>query len=861
MPNLNFTSSSFAQQDRYAQTTVSYESRNMQSIPFYPGVDHRARLRGIMALTLVFTVIIGACLGAMFGLRDYISDWFEGTPTYVADASDEDDSNLPDKDSMNVSKSADANLTYVKVNGTTSNKFSTNKHVIYNGAEQKIEYGVAEDIENPNDITFSIEWIQTADSDGNKVPDYPKDAADEWPINAGTYKFEFKIYMNGGYSGDTRTVFLYIDKATPDNPGLILPGVDNLTYNRQNKDVVLASSIPSDYTGTWQITYRFNGQSKKVLNNTGKVNTKNAVKDAGNYVFSIEFLGDDNYSAITYNNIDTLEIKKSSEVKPIHFANAFTDVKFTYDGDPKSTEIVFNKIEGLSSDIKEDLIAEIKNTVKYSYNIPTPTEVGKYLVTAIINSSNYDIEKVQTTLEITKGNLTSFFTFKNVTTTYTGSKVPRDLLEIVRDKSFPDAIAEGIIVTYEYKDSKGKTLPGGADDIINAGTYKVVATFATGDNYETPDPMEITLTIKKADIDPKNVTVTPLSNITYSGRPVAFPMKNITIDGLKRETDFEAIKIEYPEIVDAGKHTVPIKIIGGTNYNNLEVEALVTIDRAPYDEIYVTALAIQFQTKNGDTQFTPEVLGVPEGSWVEYWVGGEQVEGISRLGRWDVRVVVTDGNHEYVIEKIEFTIQFNWLTIIMGIALGVVAALIIAPSIWGVYHIVEKRSFRKFARLRARVLRERGGRRGAIVCEAHTMILNWNSEQEIRDFPWVIEPRFGRLFLTHATIEYYDNDYKKNYKNILVQLKDVTGIEIRGFFLRNKLIVFAKSGRHVFYVAPNTAFLWRRDIIHFRNLQHLYPMENNVVDNDYPFNYDVIDHKSESRKYETVKYTKNADTE
>jgi len=78
MPNVNFTSSSIAQQDRFAQTTVSYESRNMQSIPFYPDVDHKSKFRGILALTLVCSIIIGAVLGLLFGFRDVI---FEAAKT------------------------------------------------------------------------------------------------------------------------------------------------------------------------------------------------------------------------------------------------------------------------------------------------------------------------------------------------------------------------------------------------------------------------------------------------------------------------------------------------------------------------------------------------------------------------------------------------------------------------------------------------------------------------------------------------------------------------------------------------------------------------------------------------------------
>ena len=168
MPNLNFTSSSFAQQDRYAQTTVSYESRNMQSIPFYPGVDHKAKLRGIMAMAIVIAICAGAVLGLMYGLRDYLVDFAKQTPIYSAVVEGTEDQVPPPVDEeMNVSLAAET-ATYsnsVSVNG--SYDAYSYKTVTYNGQAQTVPYGISNDIsEYDPTITVTFSWMKIKNSNG-----------------------------------------------------------------------------------------------------------------------------------------------------------------------------------------------------------------------------------------------------------------------------------------------------------------------------------------------------------------------------------------------------------------------------------------------------------------------------------------------------------------------------------------------------------------------------------------------------------------------------------------------------------------------------------------------------------------------
>ncbi len=844
MPNLNFTSSSFAQQDRYAQTTVSYESRHMQSLPFYPGVDHKAKLRGILAITLVVTIIIGAILGALYGLRDYIIDWAKSTPIYSAFGGDDDETTPPENEEMNVTPAAEGyvDLSFVVINGG-----SYEKNEIYNGKPWIIEHQVSGNI-GAVEVTYTYQ--KTFDSDGNPYSDTPHEilSDEDWPVNAGTYLIKAYITLDGiTYWERSFPVTLTISKATIPSPGLNVIG--NRVYDATEKTVELAGNLPEDYKPAdgkgYAITYKYEGKNYTLGVGGAQV------KDVGTYELSLSITGDENYAATDYKR----EIIYTVDQAPIYasdFGEAFGNVTVVYDAKPHNIKIDTTKLpESFPADLKEAL--ELGDIVTYSTTSSDPTNVGTYTITALLNSKNYRLMGgLEATLEIKPRNLLgdsefgldALFTFKDQTVVYNGIKVPTELLVIGKSHEFPDAVKEKISIEYSYYIVNRDTLEViktiTEADIVDAcaegQVYMAVATFATGSNYVTPDPQKALITVEKAHINLENVVVTPVTDKEYTGNTYYIQ----TITGLPAGTTAN-LRAESAGAKNAGAHDVIIPISGGNNYHDTEVIGKITIEKALYYSINVTAKEVQYVTKDG-TLHLPKWIGDltdNPGTEVFYYVGGKQIEGIDHLGTYDVTIQFTDGNYYYDI-PVKFTVQFNFITVVVGIVVGILAALIIAPCIWSGYRVVEKQSFKKFARLRARILHERGGARGAIVCEGRVTILNTNSEQEIRDFPWIIEPRFGRLYLTHATLEYYDSDYKKNYRNQLVQLKDVTGVEIRGTFLRNKLIIFAKGGRYVYYVEPNTAYLWRRDILHFRNLQHLYPMENNIVDNDYPFNYTVI---------------------
>ena len=827
MPNINTTS--ITPQERFAQTTVSYEKRDIMALPFYEGVEHKARIRGIMTMAILIGVVVGAICGTLFGFRDPIMDFFKSSELYTAltgGAAVEEETPPADED-MNVSLAADyAYVNRVVLEATT---------VTYNGQPQKIKYGISEDI---SDIeSFDIKFFYT--KDGENTPPVSVDYAG-WPIDAGTYVVIAEIYMNGVATGEDVYNTLTIKKATIPYPGIVIGDKENNVYNNVAKTLDIENGLPLDLNTTPKFTIELDQ-----VNSDGKhtgYKTVSEIKNAGTYRITLTVPGNKNYETAIYTPI-TYTINKA-RVPEISKA-AFADASFIYDGTAKTIKIDVSK---LPVDFPEDLKNEItygrivgydknknpiyEQIVNYTVTGGTAVNVGRYKVTAIIDSYNYNYRKFEASLEIIKADLTQYFTFNNATTTYNGASVSRELLEVVKKQNCPNFHQENIVIEYEYY--KGTSTSSSnrinAADIVNAGTYTVVATISVGSNFENVPTQKITVTVNKADIDVSGIKIKKKTE-TYTGAKIALTENDIT--GVP-----EGINVDLSKAyaVNAATHDVVVTL-SSPNHNPVEIKGKIQINKAEFDS-GITAAAKQSIAKDGKSHL-PEYRGtLPEGMEINFFVGSKPIEGLDKLGEYNVRIVVSDENHEHVI-PVTFSIDFNPLTIVLGIVVALPVAILAAIFTWLSYRLTEKKYAVHFYKVTRLLNRARGGARGGIICQSCSWVFDRNDEFEIRDFPWFVRPRFGRLYLTHSTLEFYDINYIQNYKNVILQLRDVSAVEIRGI-LRGKLIVFTTNGRHEFYVEPNTAFLWRRDIIHFRNLAHHHPVENYMVDNNYPFKYEVF---------------------
>ncbi len=884
MPNVNFTSSSIAQQDRFAQTTVSYESRNMQSIPFYPDVDHKAKFRGILALTLVCSILIGAVLGLLFGFRDVIFEAAKTGPLSALFGGEGDDAEaaviLPEEEVV-FSLAADASVDEcVDLWRNYIITFDRSYSFVYDGDAKVI----------PNWDSPLLQTNQLTPPAGLKVkysyvnsakPNVELDVdANGWPVNAGTYYIYPYAVIEGSdlkypmqiYDGK---ITLTISKATPSFPEITHPA-NGTVYTGNPFTLGVEKELPYGLTSN---DLDFKIELKRADFNGYK--TVSSVKDAGIYRVTLTIKGTANTFKAEFNqpeNIAEFEIKRAPfPVNELTFTTACSEclkknkraTACTFIDDNTVHSIVIDQTK-LPSNFPQELKTFIsENKVVYNYEgVEVAAEdnkaihAGTYWVTASFDHYNYVTgasANFGATLTINKKDITSVInTYKNQTInlTYNG-KAPSETVFKIASNVLPDSI----YVEYEYaKATKNGDYEYGltVGNVVNAGKYKLIVNFdyknGSFDDYIFDKEIIKDFTVKKAALTASDVVVSGVTE-TYTGSYISIPKNNVSFKNVP-ESDVtalkNAVKVTSAKAMNAGVHTVDIVISATDNYEGITVPGRITINKASFgNNITINAASQQSIQKDGKINLPTYSYNFnngyqPQGDVVvDFLIGSNHTTGVDKLGNYKIDLVISDDNHIDTL-TIDYTIKFNPMTIVMGVVLGIVLGVLIAFFIWQSFLYIDKKSYDDFKRIRARIQHERGGARGAIVCEGRVTIINFNSEQEHRDFPWIVEPRFGRLFLTHATLEFYDSschDKKKrikNYRNFLVQLKEVTGVEIRGVFFRAKLIVFAKGGRYVFYVEPNTAYLWRRDILHFRDLAHLYPMENNVVDNDYPFNYALV---------------------
>ena len=886
MPNVNFTSSSIAQQDRFAQTTVSYESRNMQSIPFYPDVDHKSKFRGILALTLVCSILIGAVLGLIFGFRDVIFAAAKTGPlsALFGGESKEEASVVIPKEEVVFSLVADAPIAdSLNLWSSYINTFDRSYSFVYDGNAKAIAGWDSPIIQTntttpPAGLEVKYSYVNSANPNSNE---FDVDVHG-WPVNAGTYY----VYPYAVKAGDNLkypmpyydgVIILTIAKATPTFPGIDHP-VSGTVYSGNTFGFDVIEDLPYGLTSSnVKFEYQLLRADYDNFSAWQTVSQNNMPKDAGQYRVRVTLLETANTKKVVFDQpgyIAEFEIKRAPF--PSIGDNAFKDVNVTFDGGVHSIEINTNKLPKnfpleLEKFIEEGKVVYNYDGVEASAEGNKAIHAGTYWVTASFDHYNYITGPSSTfgaTLTIDKKDISSVInSYKNkvINLTYTGAAFPESYFYIANNE-LPDSI----YVDYEFaKQNSGSNQYEyglSAGNVINAGKYKLLVNFdyknGAYDDYTFDRSIEKTFEVKKATLKVSDIILPKPSEIggTYTGSYFSLNKSDISFNknGLL-DSDITELKQSIvinsskARAVDAGTHTVYFNINATSNYEKLEnIPVTIQIDKASFgSKLVLSAASQQFIKKDGKLHLPTYSYSFsddyqPKGDVVvDFLLGGSITTGVDKLGNYKINLVISDDNHIDTF-TIDYTVKFNPMTIVMGIILGIVLGVIIAFFIWQSYLYIDKKSYDDFKRIRARIQHERGGARGAIVCEGRVTIINFNSEQEHRDFPWIVEPRFGRLFLTHATLEFYDSschDKKKrikNYRNFLVQLKEVTGVEIRGVFFRSKLIVFAKGGRYVFYVEPNTAYLWRRDILHFRDLAHLYPMENNVVDNDYPFNYALV---------------------
>lgn len=273
-------------------------------------------------------------------------------------------------------------------------------------------------------------------------------------MKAGEYTVTVDFYYKGvKIEGASKSATLTIDKASYDISGVTLPGLTK-TYDGRAVTTAAQGRLPS-------------GVSVSYVYKDASGNEVDEMVDAGTYTVWATFDGDgDNYHPIT-------PISAIVEIRRAGVAGlSLADARFDYDGTPK-----FIYVEGTLPD---------GATVSYSGN--GQTEIGTYTVTASFSlSDNYEpIEDMTATLTIAnRVHDMDGVALLGKTVSYTGTS---HMIAV------SGTLPEGVTVSYTVTDALGNVVT----DIVNFGTYTVVASFVVDTGYEPIADMTATVVVNKA---------------------------------------------------------------------------------------------------------------------------------------------------------------------------------------------------------------------------------------------------------------------------------------------------------------------------------------------------------------------------
>lgn len=403
-------------------------------------------------------------------------------------------------------------------------------------------------------------------------------------------------------------------------------------YDGTDKSIFITGELPLGAT----ITYENNGHT-----------------EIGDYTVIAKILGGADYADLTLEAVMRVRADLSNL--------SFEDASFVYDGTAKSLSLTGILPEGASVD----------------YVGNEQTEVGVYVVTANIDGgADYGDLTLEATLTITKATLEGI-AFEDGTFTYDST---------VKSLAIDGELPIGVTVSYSENDK------------INAGVYDVTAVISGGNNYEDLS-LEAVLTIEKALIDdvtlvdatflydttsksltvtgsvPDGVTVTYLGNAqtdvgvyeveasldggnNYESLVLVATMtinkgiitgvtledalygydgtsKSLTIEGtLPAGTSVSYVNNNHTAI---GVYEVTATIAGGSNYNDLVLNATLTIAKGAINGVYLKDATFVY---DGSVHSLAVTGTLPAGVTVVYENNDQ-----TNVGIYTVKATLVGGTH------------------------------------------------------------------------------------------------------------------------------------------------------------------------------------------------------------------------
>ena len=479
--------------------------------------------------------------------------------------------------------------------------------------------------EHPEGLTATVEYAKVGSEEFSTTV----------PTNAGSYVVRVTYAEGWNYASAVGTAVFTIEKAT----AVIDTDEMQTVYTYKGTEQTITGAVLTS------------GDAMLVYYN----NTFTDVPVGGTLVVTIYAPETENFNSAT--KTVTITVNKAEMTIGVDI-DAWKD--WTY-GDTVSEPIITYSTGKLPAGGYPEYLYTGKMNGDRDYSSSTaPTEAGTYTLKVTLKGmTNYN-DVTSEAISFTIARATAFINTDDMQTeyTYNGS------LQTI----------EGAALNHTET-----TLQYSIASVTNAGTYYVTISAAQTNNYNAPTPVEVTITVKKAnytfyveaeDWTYGNTAIVP-ELINTSGMPtpedytVTYAYKGTTNGGESYESEFAPTA--------AGEYTVTVTLSGMKNYNDVTSEAIsFTIERASITPELTFNLKVgdAYGWTYGETHeneqiwaFANEDFFPAEGEWTAYYtrtasgLTGSQIP--TEAGQYTLRVVVeeTDNYLAGTSEPISFTIQ------------------------------------------------------------------------------------------------------------------------------------------------------------------------------------------------------------
>jgi gliding motility-associated-like protein len=379
---------------------------------------------------------------------------------------------LASNENYNQASSAEFNFEITKASSSISITGVSN--YIYNGSGQA----------NVNAIVSGSDGAISYTYAGTGSTSYAQ--SNTKPTNAGTYQVTATVAANENYSAATSDAFTFtIAKA---NSTIFATGNKTFTYTGLAQGPNNASGVTGS---TGAITYAYEGTESSIYSSSST-----APSNAGTYQVIASLAGDENYNAATSPSFGFTIVKAPVDLR-IQGAT-----KYTYNANPQgpntsnlstSNTVINYSYTGIS-------------TTSYGPSATRPTLVGTYSVkaTAVEDENQFGAESDSYEFNIEKANST-ISVVGNPAYTYSG------LAQGPNDKSL---VGSSGLVSYNYSGTGSTTYSASTTPPTTVGTYQVVASVVSDENYNGASSLAYNFTINKAN---STIAVSGLTSYVYSG--------------------------------------------------------------------------------------------------------------------------------------------------------------------------------------------------------------------------------------------------------------------------------------------------------------------------------------------------------